>query len=126
MPSLPCGQKRCLRAVAIVLAAAALSPSAGAASITWTKKGEFETCLESNLDKWLAARAAIEVNDAPTAAKLDDAAVATWTLQTMAQCRSRGGKAEAASEERFTKYMAQWRRHIYDVASDIRKRGETD
>ena len=36
------------------------------------------------------------------------------------------GRREAASEERFTKYMAQWRQHIYDLAADIRKRGETD
>jgi hypothetical protein len=31
-----------------------------------------------------------------------------------------------ASEDRFTKHMAQWRQHIYDVAADIRKRGDTD
>ena len=112
--------------IVVLLAATVQASSAGAAGITWAKKGEFETCLESSLDKWLAARAELEVNEDPAAAQLDNAAVATWTLQTMAQCRSRGGKAEAASEERFTKYMAQWRRHIYDLASDIRKRGETD
>ena len=123
MPTLRCGR---LGALALMWAAAAYASSAGAATITWAKKGEFETCLESTLDTWLTARAAIEVNDAPTAAKLDDAAVAAWTLQTMAQCRSRGGKGEAASEERFTKYMAHWRQHIYDLAADIRKRGETD
>jgi len=100
--------------------------SAGAASITWAKKGEFETCLESSLDKWLAARAELEVNEDPAAAQLDNAAVATWTLETLAQCRARGGTAEAASEDRFAKYMAQWRQHIYDLAADIRKKNNSD
>ena len=110
----------------IVLLAAAQISSAGAAGITWAKKGEFETCLESSLDKWLAARAELEVNEDPAAAQLDNAAVATWTLETLAQCRARGGTAEAASEDRFAKYMAQWRQHIYDLAADIRKKNNSD
>ena len=116
-----------MRTIGIVLlAATAQVSSAGAAGITWAKKGEFETCLESSLDKWLAARAELEVNEHPTAAQLDDAAVATWTLETIAQCRARGGTAEAASEDRFAKHMAQWRQHIYDLAADIRKKGQSD
>ena len=80
--------------IVVLLAAAVQASSAGAASITWAKKGEFETCLESSLDKWLAARAELEVNEDPAAAQLDNAAVATWTLETLAQCRARGGTAE--------------------------------
>jgi hypothetical protein len=127
MPGLLCRQKRGLCVIGIaLLAATAQVSSAGAAAISWAKKGEFETCLESSLDKWLAARAELEVKEDPTAAQLDDAAVATWTLETIAQCRARGGTAEAASEDRFTRHMAQWRQHIYDLAADIRKRGQSD
>ena len=73
------------------LAATVQVSSAGAAGITWAKKGEFETCLESSLDKWLAARAELEVNEDPAAAQLDDAAVATWTLgDARAMPRARG------------------------------------
>ena len=112
--------------IVALLAATMQASSVGAAGITWAKKGEFETCLESSLDKWLAARAELEVNEDPAAAQLDNAAVATWTLETLAQCRARGGTAEASSEDRFTKYMAQWRQHIYDLAADIRKKNNSD
>ena len=112
--------------IVVLLVATVQASNAGAAGITWAKKGEFETCLESSLDKWLAARAELEVNEDPAAAQLDNAAVATWTLETLAQCRARGGTAEASSEDRFTKYMAQWRQHIYDLAADIRKKNNSD
>ena len=112
--------------IVVLLAATMQASSAGAAGITWAKKGEFETCLESSLDKWLAARAELEVNEDPAAAQLDNATVATWTLETLAQCRARGGTAESTSEDRFTKYMAQWRQHIYDLAADIRKKNNSD
>jgi hypothetical protein len=124
MASLLCRHKRKLCAIAIFLAAAA--QGAAAAGIAWSKKGEFETCLESTLDKWIAQRAALEVDEPAAAAQLDDAAVASWTVDTMAQCRARGGAAEATSEQRFAKHMAQWRQHIYDVAAEIRKRGNAD
>jgi len=124
MRSLLCRHTCSLWAAAILLAATA--SAADAAGIAWAKKGEFETCLESTLDKWIAQRAALEVDEPAAAAKLDDAAVASWTVETMAQCRARGGAAEATSEQRFAKHMAQWRQHIYDVAAEIRKRGNTD
>lgn len=127
MPSLLCRQQRGLRAIAIVLLAATAQISgANAAAITWGKKGGFEACLESSLEKWLAERAALEVNEDPAAAQLDDTAVAAWTLQTIAQCRARAGTAEVDSEDRFTKHMAHWRQHIYDLAADIRKKGQSD
>ena len=56
MPTLRCGR---LGALALMWAAAAYASGAGAATITWAKKGEFEACLESTLDRWLAARAEI-------------------------------------------------------------------
>ena len=36
--------------IVVLLAATMQASSAGAAGITWAKKGEFETCLESSLD----------------------------------------------------------------------------
>ena len=39
----------------------------------------------------------------------------------------RGGAGGGrGSEERFAKHMAQWRQHIYDLAADIRKKGQSD
>ncbi len=99
---------------------------ASAAPIAWGSKGEFEACLERGLDKWLAAQAELQINESPAAAGLDDAAVAAWTVQTLAQCRTVAQAADATSEERFSKHMAQWRQHIYDLATDIRKKGQSD
>lgn len=127
MLSLLCRRRRGLCAVGIaLLAATAQVSSADAAAITWGRKGAFEACLEGGLEKWLAAQAELEVNEDPAAARLDDVAVAAWTLATIAQCRARAGAAEADSEGRFTKHMAHWRQHIYDLAADIRKRGHSD
>jgi hypothetical protein len=97
-----------------------------AAPIAWGSKGEFEACLERSLDKWLATQAELQINESPAAANLDDAAVAAWTVQTLGQCRSAAQPADATSEDRFAKHMAQWRQHIYDLATDIRKKGQSD
>jgi hypothetical protein len=113
-------------AIGVLLAWAAGLAGASAAPITWDKRGAFEACLESSLDKWLTTQAQLQVNEDPAAAKLDDAAVATWTVETMDRCRSVGQAADAASEERFAKHMAQWRQHIYDLAGDIRRKGLSD
>jgi hypothetical protein len=112
--------------VGVLLAWAAGLAGASAAPITWEKKGAFEACLESNLDKWLTIQAQLQVNEDPAAARLDDAVVAAWTVETADRCRSAGQAADPASEERFTKHMAQWRQHIYDLATDIRKKGVSD
>jgi hypothetical protein len=113
-------------AVGVLLAWAVGLADASAAPITWDKKGAFEACLEGNLDKWLTAQAHLQVNEDPGAAKLDDAAVAAWTAETIDRCRSARQAAEAASADHFAKHMAQWRQHIYDLASDIRKKGQSD
>jgi len=99
---------------------------ASAAPITWGKQGAFEACLETSLEKWLQAQAELVVNEDPAASRLDDAAVAKWTIDTLAQCRARVGGADAESEGRFTSHMARWRNHIYDLASSIRQRGMSD
>ena len=86
MGSLLCKHKGKLCAIAVLLAAAA--QGAAAAGIAWAKKGEFETCLESSLDKWLATGPSSRSTRTRHAAKLDDAAVAAWTIETIAQCRA--------------------------------------
>ena len=110
----------------VLLGWAAGLAGASAAPITWDKKGAFEACLETSLDKWLATQAQLQVNEDPAAAKLDDAAVAAWTIETVDRCRAVAQGADAASEDRFAKHMAQWRQHIYDLAADIRKKGQSD
>jgi len=99
---------------------------AGADIIAWPKQGAFEACLEGALSSWLKEQAALVVNEDPAAGNVDDMAVAKWTLDTLALCKSRAGSADPESEDRFTKHMAQWRRHIYDLASSIRQRGISD
>jgi hypothetical protein len=113
-------------AFGILLAWVASLEATTAAPITWDKKGAFEACLESRLDTWLATQAQLQVNEDPDADKLDDGVVATWTVETIDRCRSAGQAAGAASADRFAKHMAQWRQHIYDLASDIRKKGQSD
>lgn len=127
MLSLPCRPRRspCAIGLAILMTITQVT-GASAAAIAWGKTGAFETCLESTLEPWLAAQAELEVNEDPAAGKLDDAAVAAWTLAAVAQCRARGGPADAESEARFTRHMAHWRQHIYDRAADIRKKGHSD
>ncbi len=99
---------------------------ASAAPITWDKKGAFEACLEGSLEKWLASQAELQVNEDPAAAKLDDAAVAAWTAETIGRCHSSAQAGDQASENRFARYMAQWRQHIYDLAAEIRRKGSSD
>ena len=97
-----------------------------AAPITWAKRGAFEACLEQSLDEWLRAQAELVVNEDAAAGRLDDAAVARWTVDALASCQGRAGPADADSEDRFTKHMARWRHHIYDLASSIRQKGASD
>jgi hypothetical protein len=106
----------------------ALAPDdARAASITWERQGgAFEACLENGLEKWLQAQAALVVDEDPAAARIDDAAVARWTIDLLAECRARTGSANPKSEDRFMGHMARWRNHIYDLASSIRQRGASD
>ena len=97
-----------------------------AAPITWATKGAFETCLETSLDQWVRLQAEREVNEHPAAAKLDDAAVVAWTVDTITACRGKAQGSDKESEARFVSHMAHWRQHIYEVASAIRKAGQSD
>ena len=103
------------------------SGDARAAGVNWGRQaGAFEGCLDEALDQWLQAQAALLVDESPAAAKLDDAAVARWTVDILGECRMRAGSADAKSEDRFTTHMARWRNHIYDLASSIRQKGLSD
>ncbi len=99
---------------------------ADAAPIIWAKQGAFEACLKHSLNEWLGAQAELVVNEDVAAARLDDEGVARWTVDTLASCQARAGPADADSEDRFTKHMARWRHHIYDLASSIRQKGVSD
>ena len=115
--------------VAVLLACSGGLASGGAraATVNWGRQvGAFEACLDAGLDKWLQVQAALLVDENPAAAKLDDAAVAKWTVDILAECRARAGSADAKSEDRFTTHMARWRNHIYDLASSIRQKGLSD
>lgn len=110
---------------ALIGFAVLISSSAGAATITWSKHGAFEACLETAFEKWVRGQAELMVNEDPAAARLDDAAVAIWTVETAEGCGKQTG-GDAASEDRFKKHMAHWRQHIYDLATSIREKGRSD
>ena len=65
------------------------------------------------------------MNQDPRAKILDDATVAAWTAATLADCRKKAA-AEAGSIDRFERYMARWREHVFDLATSIRQRGRSD
>ena len=110
------------------LALSAVLPPGGttAAPLTWETKGAFETCLETGLEAWIKAQGELLVNEDPAAGKLDDQMVAAWAAQALALCKASAGVEVATSTDRFTKYMAQWRQHIYDLAASIRQKGGSD
>lgn len=105
----------------LVWAAITNDGAAQAAGIGWEKRGAFETCLDAAFTTWLDAKVEIVVNEDPAAAKINDAAVATWTAQALKGCATKAGATAApASEQQFVKYMAQWRQHIFKAADAIR------
>lgn len=110
----------------VLVVSASWFVSAKAVPIAWDRKGAFEACLENRLEAWLAKQAELQVAEDPAVANLDDAAVAAWTIETLKQCRATSPAADQASEDKFTKHVAQWRRHIYDLAADLRKKGQSD
>jgi hypothetical protein len=116
---------------AALIGVLALSASLGwsgadAGPIPWTKQGAFEVCLDRSLDEWLRVQAELVVNEDAAAGRLDDAAVARWTVDTLAACRARVEHADAESGDRFAKHMVRWRHHIYDLVTSIRQKGTSD
>jgi hypothetical protein len=113
-----------LPAWAILLWLAAPVP-AGAAPITWDRTNPLQGCLAAGLDKWLTAQVEILTNEDPASWRLDDMVVAKWTLDTLASCKAKAG-GDAATESRFTAYMAQWREHVQDLVDVVRQGNKPD
>jgi hypothetical protein len=111
--------------VGAVLGAAASAACGASADIGFARKGPFEACLDSAYDVWLKAQAELQVKEDRRAKSLDDAAAAAWTAATLDACRKKG-TAEAGSDGQFARYMARWREHVFDLAANIRKIGQSD
>ena len=102
------------------------TPQAKAAEITWDKISPFQGCLAAGLKGWLDAQVDVLTNEDPATWKMDDRSVAAWTLDALAACKAKAGGGEEATEASFTRYMAHWRRHIYDLVENVRQRGKPD
>lgn len=103
-----------------------LSGTAQAAELRFLSSGALESCLETSVSKWVQAQAELQVNEDPAASKVDDAQVAAWTNAALDRCRKQVGAGNAASEGIFTRYMSRWRDHVFELASSIRLRGQSD
>lgn len=116
---------RCHGVVAACMFVLAAAYPARAASI-WLSATPFQACLEGQFDKWLQARAELVLNDDPQAGAIDDRAVAAWAAGTIQSCSAQAGGSDGETEARFTKHMARWREHIYDLVQRIRLRAGPD
>ena len=119
------GRTRAGMLVGVFLGTAASVACDAYADIGFARKGPFEACLDSAYDVWLKAQAELQVKEDRRAKSLDDAAAAAWTAATLDACRKKG-TAEAGSDGHFTRYMARWREHVFDLAASIRKIGQSD
>ena len=115
-----------LLGAAVLLALATGLPLAGASAVTFTRTGPFEACLDAAFDTWVKAQAELMVNEDARAQSLDDAAVAAWTIAALEDCRARTKAGDAGSEDIFSRHMSRWRQHIFDLASSIRRQGQSD
>jgi hypothetical protein len=102
------------------------APTAGAAEIAWERVTPFQGCLAAGLDKWLEVQVDTLTNEDPATWRIDDMAVATWTIDALAACKAKAGGGDEATESRFTKYMAQWRRHVFELVENVRQQGKPD
>jgi hypothetical protein len=113
-------------AIMVAAAGAGGMQANAAGNIDWSKSGPYETCLQSEADTWLNARAEDVVNGAESVKSLDDAKVAAWTVDAMKACTAKGAPADAGNEAAFAKFMARWREHLYELARVIRAKGGSD
>jgi hypothetical protein len=98
---------------------------AHAAGIEWETHGAFQTCLDEKVKAWLDARVELVVNDDPSVGNIDDPAVAAWAADALRGCAAKGA-SDPGSEQRFMKYMAHWREHIYRAADEIKRKARPD
>jgi hypothetical protein len=124
--STPRWRGRLLGAAALLVLAAGLPLAGAAAGIAFNRSGPFEACVDAAFDTWVKAQAELMVNEDARAQSLDDAAVAAWTVAALEDCRTRTKAGDAASEDIFSRHMSRWRQHIFDLASSIRRRGQSD
>jgi hypothetical protein len=115
-----------LFASVILLVMGAQPTSGRAAEIAWERTNPFQGCLAASLDKWLEAQVDLLTNEDPATWRTDDRSVATWTVEALAACKAKTGGGDEATEATFTKYMAQWRRHVYELVEAVRQKGKPD
>jgi hypothetical protein len=115
-----------LTAGVLLCTAVARATFAQAAGIGWETQGSLQVCLDAEAKRWIDARAALVANDDPAVGDIDDARVAAWAAQALKACAGKAGGADAASEQRFVKYMAHWREHIHRAAELLRARARPD
>ncbi len=113
----------------VALALASFAASAGpahAGKIEWSGSGPYESCLEQEADAWLRRKAELVVANDEGARATNDGEVAGFTVDLMKSCAGKGAPTSAANETAFTKYMARWREHVYELAKVIRATGGSD
>ena len=101
------------------------APPARVAEIVWERTNPFQGCLAAELDRWLQVQVNVLTNDDPADWHVDDRAVAKWTVDVLAACKTKAGGDEA-TEKRFTAYMAHWREHVQDLVDNLRQGDKSD
>jgi hypothetical protein len=114
------------RRLAVVTLLVAAGGAANAAKIEWSGAGAYEACLEQGAEAWLANKAELIVANDEGARATSDGDVAAFTVGLMKTCSDKAQPASAANDAAFTKYMARWRDHVYELARVIRATGGSD
>ena len=121
------GVQRRLVSLAIILITLALAQLVTAqAQINFRDNGAFENCLGTAFGKWVQEQAELQVNDDLSAQTLDDRRVASWAGETVEECVKLAQTRDAGAEDIFLRHMSYWRQHVFDLASSIRRRGQSD
>ena len=113
-------------AVLAITAIAGVSLAARADVINWERTGQFESCLDQQVNSWINSKAELVINEDPSASDLDDIDVALWAVTALQGCEQQAGRGNQTSERRFSRHMAHWREHIHTVAQAVRRRGGSD
>lgn len=100
--------------------------SACAAKIPWTGAGPYEACLQEGADAWLGRTAELIVANDESTRATGDADVAALVIGLMKTCSGKAQPADPGNDAIFTKYMARWRDHVYELARVIRATGGAD
>ncbi|MDX2205140.1 MAG: hypothetical protein NW223_20490 [Hyphomicrobiaceae bacterium] len=109
-----------------VFAGLVLASPAVAAKIEWPTKGAYETCLQDGAAAWLDKKAELIVANDEAARNTNDRDVAAFVIDLMRSCGDKAKPASEASDAAFTKFMARWREHVYELTRVIRATGGSD